>query len=416
MSASDFQPLQGMSDLGFPEILLWQRLEAQARDVLSSYGFQEVRTPVLERTSVFVRSLGEGTDVVQKEMYTFEDRGGRSVSLRPEGTAGTIRHICAGGPDLQDARLFYFGPMFRCERPQAGRKRQFHQLGVEVVGPALAMADAECIALQTDLLKAWGLVDFRVEVHTRGLPEDAVAVRDGLIGALAPVRDRLCEDCRRRMDTHPLRILDCKQESCRALLDGVPPITSFMGEAARTYLDQVLRLLERSGIPARLNPRLVRGLDYYLHTIWEVTHTALGAQDALAGGGRYRISVGGREVEGVGFAIGIERVVAALVQRGLDPASLRVPPQVWLVALGDAAREECFLLAHALRSEGWRVGMDLAGRSMKAQMRAAHRAGAPLVVIRGETELQEGVAVIKSMADGRERRVPASGLAAALRA
>lgn len=421
MTSESFQPIQGMSDLAPPEIQLWQRLEGTARKILSRYAFQEVRTPVLERTDVFTRSLGDTTDVVQKEMYSFTDRGGRALSLRPEGTAGVIRYVAGQGQDAQEARLYYFGPMFRSERPQAGRRRQFHQLGVEAIGTPAPAADVEVIALQAHLLNAWGLNDFRMEVNTRGLPEDRVRVADGLRDSLKPHLDVLCEDCRRRYDQNPLRILDCKKEGCRAVVAGLPSVTSFMGQDARDYLREVVQMLNRLEIPVTENPRLVRGLDYYVHTVWEVTHVGLGAQDALSGGGRYALTLGNKTVEGVGFAMGLERVITALTGQGVDPESMREKPAVWLVSQGDQAFEENLILMQSLRMRGVACAMDLQGRSIKAQMRAANRAGSRYVVIRGEQEMEKGTFQLKNMEDGvqdeldmpelMQRLVPATDIA-----
>lgn len=407
MGNTDAQPLQGMSDISGPEVLLWQWMESRAREVFRLYGFEEVRTPLLERTEVFCRALGEGTDVVQKEMYAFQDRGGRNVALRPEGTAGVIRHWCSAG-NPPDARLYYLGPMFRAERPQAGRKRQFHQMGVEAVGAPSPAADAECIALLVHLFQTWGLKDFDVRVHTRGTPEDQSAVREGFVASVRPQAGALCEECRRRIEVHPLRILDCKNEGCRKIAAALPPVTSYMSESSRAYLQNVLRLLDRMGVPARMDSSLIRGLDYYAHTIWEITHAGLGAQDALAGGGRYRIDMTGRMVEGVGFAVGMERVILALQSAGTVPAHGDARCRVWLVSLGNAAVEANLSLLQHIRRMGVPCGMDLSGRSMKAQMRAADRSGAPLVVIRGDDELARGEVAVKHMRESREERISES--------
>ena len=405
MASDALQPIQGMSDIASPEIHLWRHIETISREVLETYAFHEVRTPILERTAIFERSLGSTTDVVQKEMYTFQDRGGRSLTLRPEGTAGMIRHIAAQAQELQDARVFYIGPMFRSERPQAGRRRQFHQLGVEVVGPPSPAADAEIIALQAHLLHAWGLRNFTIEVNTRGFPEDHARVTDGLRGALKSRKNELCEDCQRRYRENPLRLLDCKNESCREIVADVPALTQFMGEEARRYLADVLTALRRLEIPATENPRLVRGLDYYRHTVWEVTHTGLGAQDALSGGGRYALTLDKQTVEGVGFAMGLERVISALTREGLDAATLARPPCVWLVAQGAPAFEENLLLMQSLRMRGVSCAMDLRGRSLKAQMRAANRSASRYVIIRGEAEMDQGTFQLKNMADGSQEEV-----------
>ncbi len=399
MSSGNFQPIQGMSDLCAPEILLWQEIEGKARSLLSLYGYSEVRTPIPEYTAVFTRSLGDTTDVVQKEMYTFEDRGGRQISLRPEGTAGVIRFVASLGPEAAGQRLYYIGPMFRCERPQAGRKRQFHQLGTEAIGPASPAADAECLALQVHLLSEWGLKNFQVELNTRGALTDRAAVAEGFSAALQPHRSALCEDCQRRFETNILRILDCKKEACRALVEGLPPVTSFMSEESRHYFSEVQRLLKVLHVPVRINPRLVRGLDYYQHTVWEIVHGSLGAQNALAGGGRYLIEMDGLAIEGVGFAMGLERMVAAL-QASNVPVAGALPMQVWLVSLGQPAFEENLVLAQTLRKRGVRCGLDLNPASMKSQMRAANRQGAAQVVIRGDREIESGLFLLKNMADG----------------
>lgn len=392
-----------MSDLAPPEIGLWQAVEAEARAIFPRYGYEEIRTPSLEYTALFTRSIGDTTDVVQKEMYTFEDPGGRSLTLRPEGTAGVVRYLAGLGPEAAGRRLYYIGPMFRRERPQAGRKRQFHQLGAEALDPPCPAADVECIALQTHLLSAWGVRDATVEINTRGTPEDRAAVAKGLRDALEPRRKALCDDCNRRFDANVLRVLDCKQPTCQEAAAFLPPVTSFMAESSRAYLDEVCRLLDRLEMPYRLNPRLVRGLDYYVHTVWEITHDALGAQNTLSGGGRYRIELGGRALEGVGFAMGLERLMTALQAADIRPPEPDKP--VWLVPLGDRARAVLFELAQTLRFRGVACGMALAGGSLKAQMRAANRAEASTAVLCGDRELDNGVFLLKNMTDGAQEEL-----------
>ena len=400
MAAEELQPIQGMADLAMPEIKLWQRAELLSRHLFDRYGFGEIRTPILEKASVFLRSLGETTDVVQKEMYLFEDRGGRQIAVRPEGTASVMRYVALKGQDAQDARLYYIGPMFRCERPQAGRKRQFHQIGAEAIGAAHAAADAEMIAMQFHLLRDLGLRDFKININSRGLPEDRAAINAGFRAALEPHIPNLCDDCRRRLDTNILRVLDCKNETCKKIVAMLPPVTSFMAESSRKYLDDVVRLLKLLEIDATVNPALVRGLDYYIHTVWEITHPALGAQDALAGGGRYRLNFGERAVEGVGFAMGFERLIMAIQNDNSSFASAGSLPMIWLVSFGQPAFEENLKLMQTLRFRGIRCGMDLAGRSVKAQMRAADRAGATTVIIRGDQELADGTFQVKDMTSG----------------
>lgn len=400
MSSPELRPIQGMSDLSSPEITLWQSVESLTREIMECYRFEEIRTPILEYTSVFTRSLGDTTDVVQKEMYTFEDRGGRRLSLRPEGTAGVMRYAAALGREAHGKRLYYIGPMFRCERPQAGRRRQFHQIGIEAIGGPSPAADVEAIALQQHLLTKLGLKNVRLEINTRGETEDRIKVAAGLKESLKGHLDELCEECRRRYQTNVLRILDCKESQCQQVVSSLPPITDFMCETARQYFQEVLRLLKRLEIPFFVNPKLVRGLDYYVHTVWEVRHEGLGAQDALSGGGRYRLHFGEAVVEGVGFAIGMERLITALKhdmpQWGTSPKRTGV----WLVSQGARAFDENFVFAQALRQRGISCGMDFSGKSMKAQMRAADRSGSLFVIIRGDIEVEKGVALVRNMQTG----------------
>lgn len=403
MAQNAFQPLQGMSDLTDPELGVWRRIEGKAREVFARYGFDEIRAPILERADLFERSLGETTDVVTKEMYSFTDRGDRRVTLRPEGTAGVVRYVAGRGPEAQDARLYYIGPMFRAEKPQAGRKRQFHQIGVEAIGPPDPYADAECIALQMRLLAEWGLSDCALQVNTRGLPEDQRAVSQVLRERLGPRQAQLCEDCTRRLDMNIYRVLDCKQERCREIVAELPPLTEFMCEPSRAHFAQVRAALEQIGLPVNVTPKLVRGFDYYVHTVWEITHGALGAQDALSGGGRYTLRFGQKQIEGVGFAIGVERVVAALQTKAAQAESCAQAPELWLVSLGKEAIRQNFALLEQVRANGLRCGMLFGGRGMKAQMRAANKSGAPRVVIRGPDEIEKDLFILKDMQGGGQR-------------
>jgi histidyl-tRNA synthetase len=405
MASEDFQPVKGMSDITTPDVALWQMVEAKARQVFHCYNLTEIRTPVLEREALFIHSLGDTTDVVQKEMFTLDYQGRMRLTLRPEGTAGVIRCLAGAGQDGANARVYYIGPMFRAERPQAGRRRQFHQTGVELTGEPSPLADAECIAMQAHLLRAWGLKDFRIKINTRGTPEDRAVVAEGLRSALQPHRGALCEDCQRRFDQNVLRILDCKKQACGAIVDELPSVTSFMSQESRDYFAAVKRCLDMLDIPCEETPRLVRGLDYYAHTVWEISHGALGAQDALSGGGRYQIRIGGRVVDGVGFALGLERVIQALAGEGVTAEQVVQKPLVWLVSLGEKALEENVMLAMALRERDVACGLDLKVRSMKAQMRAAGRSGARYVIIRGESEIEQGVFQVKQMETGEQQEM-----------
>ena len=405
MASSKLQPIQGMSDIASPEIFIWQNVEQAARRILHAYNYQEVRTPVVEYTSVFTKSLGDTTDVVQKEMYTFEDRGGRSLTLRPEGTAGIIRYIAGLGNEAVGSRVYYIGPMFRCERPQAGRKRQFHQLGGEFISDPNPMADVESLLLQSKLFSAWGLNGISIDVNTRGLPEDRPAVAKGLTENLLPHKDQLCDDCQRRFEQNILRILDCKNPTCQSIVDSLPSVTTFMCDESRRYLDDVVQLVADMNMDVNINPRLVRGLDYYVHTVWEIKHDALGAQSTISGGGRYQIQMGNNTIKGVGFGIGLERLILALQETGQLSESLVEPVKVWLVALGEKALPANMKLMTELRDKGIPCGMKLDGGSMKSQMRTANRANAQYVIIRGDSELENNSLMLKTMADGTQEEM-----------
>jgi histidyl-tRNA synthetase len=405
MASNQFQPIQGMSDISPPEIVLWQMLEERAREIFARYRFQEIRTPILEKTALFTHSLGDTTDVVTKEMYSLEDRGGRKLSLRPEGTAGAVRYIASGAEETANARVFYMGPMFRCERPQAGRKRQFHQIGVEAVGAPNPRADAEVIALQLHLLSAWGLEGAKIRLNTIGLPEDRAAVLEGLREAIRPRLSELPEEAQERFETNVLRLLDSKDEVVQAVIADVPPVIEFMSADSRAYLDTVIETLRSLEIDVEIDPSLVRGLDYYVHTVWEVVHGGLGAQNALSGGGRYRVQVGNKTIDGVGFAMGVERMIAALESTGITADQFAPKPAVFIVSLGEAALKENMLLAQMLRQRGIACEMELADRKVKAQMKRANKSGAEQVIIRGDTELENGIFVIKDMKEGTQQEV-----------
>jgi len=405
MASTSHQPIQGMSDIALPDVALWQMIEQRAREIFARYRFSEVRTPVLEKLELFTHSLGDTTDVVTKEMYTLEDRGGRKFALRPEGTAGAIRYVASGGEETASARIFYMGPMFRCERPQAGRKRQFHQIGLEAVGAPNPLADAEVIALQVHLLAAWGIEGAKIRLNTIGLPEDRTAVIHGLREAIRPRLHELPEDAQQRFETNVLRLLDSKDPAVQKIIADVPPVIEFMSAESRAYLDTVIATLRKLEIDVEIDSSLVRGLDYYVHTVWEVVHGGLGAQNALAGGGRYRINVGGREIDGVGFAMGVERVIASLESTGITAAQFTPPPPVFIVSLGEAALNENLLLLQMLRQHGIACEMELSSRKVQAQMRRANKCGAQHVIIRGDSELEKGIFVLKNMAEGTQREV-----------
>lgn len=405
MASTQFQPLQGMSDISPPDVYLWQMIEDRAREIFARYRFQEIRTPILEKTALFTHSLGDTTDVVTKEMYCLEDRGGRKLSLRPEGTAGAVRHIASGAEEAANARVFYMGPMFRCERPQAGRKRQFHQIGLEAAGAPNPRADAEVIALQLHLLSAWGLDGAKIRLNTIGLPEERPAVLEGLREAIRPRLKELPEEARERFDTNVLRLLDSKDPVVQEIIADVPSVTELLSDESRAYLQTVVDTLRDLEIDVEIDSSLVRGLDYYVHTVWEVVHGGLGAQNAISGGGRYRVQVGKKTIDGVGFAMGVERMIAALEASGVTADQFAPDPAVFIVSLGEAALKENMLLAQMLRQRGIACEMELADRKVKAQMKRANKNGARQVIIRGESELENGLFVLKNMEEGTQQEV-----------
>ncbi len=418
--SSATEPLPGTSDFWEPEVLEWRKLEATARDIFARYGYTELRVPVFERTEVFVRGLGNETDVVQKEMYTFQDRGGRSLTLRPEGTAGVMRAIANRGLATgEECRVFYMGPMFRGERPAQGRRRQFHQVGCEAVGCSSPWMDAEVIAMLVHFLDELGLKGARVRINSRGLPADRPAVAEALRAYFQPHLAEMCEDCRRRFDTNVWRMLDCKVAACHALAENAPRITDLLGDESKAFFASVCAGLDALGVPYELDPRLVRGLDYYVHTVFELTHSGLGAQNAIAGGGRYELQLPGlrNPIPGVGFAAGMERLLIVRDALGVTPPPAPVP-KVYLASLGDAALAFNTSFAAKLRHAGISAAIDYDAKSMKSQMRAADRMKAEYVIVIGDSELEAQSAKLKHMADGREIEVKLSldGVLAALAA
>lgn len=400
--------LRGTVDILPPDTTVWQHVEQCAREVFGRYGFAEIRTPIFEQTELFVRSIGDTTDIVEKEMYTFPDRKGRSLTLRPEGTACIVRaclehKLFAPGKLL---KFFYTGPMFRYERPQAGRQRQFHQTGVELFGTYSPLADADVIAMMVRFLEHAGVTNVAVQLNTLGDAESRAAYRTALHAFVAPHHAALCGDCQRRAARNVLRVLDCKVPSCKAIFSApdTPRTTATLSAPARQHYDGVRRALDALNIAYVEDPRLVRGLDYYTHTIFEVRHGALGAQDALGGGGRYDGLVkemGGPDIGGVGFGIGLERLVMAL--RGAQTAPQERPPDVALVALDATALNDNLTLAGLLRAKGLSVLLSYDLQSVKAQMRQANNAGAAWVVLQGEDERSRGVVKLKDMRGGGER-------------
>ena len=408
-----FSPPPGTADIFPAEAADWRFLEKTAAEVFSRYGYGELRTPIFEYTEIFQKGLGGDTEVVQKEMYTFEDRGGRSLTLRPEGTAGVMRALTntdvANG---NEQRVFYYGPMFRGERPSAGRRRQFHQIGVENVGRCAPLIDAECIAMLNSYLSAIGITGARFIINTRGVVGDRAPAEALLRDYFAKHIDAMCPDCRTRLDRNIWRILDCKQEACREIIDGAPDYLQCFSAESRAYFDEVQSALTMLDVPFTVSSRLVRGLDYYVHTVFEVTHPELGDQIAIAAGGRYELFLPGEKkpLPGVGFAAGMERLF--LVREALHvPASATAATKLFLIGLDAASRRANLALAGQLRAAGVRTEAELEDRSFKAQMRAANRCGAAFAVIRGESEMAKKIVILKNMADGSQTELPEAGLA-----
>ena len=391
-----------MHDVLPSDIHLWHKLESTVSDVFSRYGFNEIRIPVVEKTELFARAIGDATDVVEKEMYSFQDRNGDLLSLRPEGTAGVVRAVLQNSLlYASPVRLWYMGPMFRRERPQKGRTRQFHQVGAEVFGAPGPDIDAELQAMCQRIWRDLGLKDLRLEVNSLGTSDERAHYREHLHGFLSGHKDDLDADSIRRLDRNPLRILDSKNPAIQALLENAPVLSDFLGEESSKQFSQFLGLLDSFDVSCVVNPRLVRGLDYYSQTVFEWISDELGAQGTVCAGGRYDGLVeiqGGRPWPGVGFAMGQERLVE-LMRNQTEPG--RKPPHVYLVMAGEGTMEGGLVLAEKLRERvtGIRIQSNLAGGSFKSQFKRADRSGAPLALVLGEDELRLSRATIKHLRD-----------------
>jgi histidyl-tRNA synthetase len=402
--------VKGTQDNLFPEIGRWQRVEAIARKVFHRYAFTEIRTPILEPTELFVRGIGGETDIVNKEMYTFADRKGRSVTMRPENTAGVARAFVEH--HLHDSplysRLYYIGPQFRYERPQKGRLRQFHQIGAEVLGDAAPGTDAEAIGMLVEFLGKAGVVGIEVILNSVGCsncrPVFVALLRD----ALAPRSGELCGDCRRRLETNPLRVLDCKVPSCQPILDGAPAIADHLCETCAMHHAGLKRILCEMGVGFSERARLVRGLDYYTRTVFEVTSSALGAQDALLGGGRYDgllEQIGGPAMPGFGWALGVERLLMVIPP---DPPGRL--PWTYLAWMGEAAYGHALRLAQRLRGEGRVVVLEHGPRSFKSALKRADKMACKAVLIIGDEEAASGTYTLKDLDSGEQSALDEASL------
>lgn len=408
-----FQKPTGTQDFLPGKVEKWQYVEQQARDLCRRYNYREIRTPLFESTELFQRGVGETTDVVQKEMYTFEDKGGRSMTLRPEGTAGVVRAYAEnklyGEPDV--SKLYYMGPMFRYERPQAGRYRQFHQFGIEAFGSVDPAIDAEVIALGLEFFRELGLKGVTVEVNSVGTAETRANYNETLLGFLRPMRDTLCKDCQTRMERNPMRVLDCKIDHDKFV--DAPSILDSLDEESTAYFAKVKEYLEIMDVEYTINPRLVRGLDYYAHTAFEYKAQGIGAIDTVGGGGRYTklvSEVGGPDQPGIGFGIGMERLQLLLEDQEVDIPAIQ-PLDVYLLALGEAAEVEVVKQLFKLRKLGFSAERDYLGRKMKAQMKSADRFKARYTAILGEDELLRGEIALKRMDTGEQQTVKMDELA-----
>jgi histidyl-tRNA synthetase len=396
-----------MNDLLPEAVERWQRIESAARDVLHAYGYREIRLPIVEKSELFARSIGSQTDIVEKEMYSFEDRNGEKLTLRPEGTAGCVRAgIENGFLHNQIQRLWYAGPMFRHERPQKGRYRQFYQIGVEAFGIETPDLDVEIILMCARLWRALGLEGLTLELNSLGTPDARAAYRDELTRYLSARRDRLDEDSLRRLEKNPLRILDSKNPAMREVIAGAPNLHDHLDDASRVHFARVGEYLRDSGVSYTVNPRLVRGLDYYTRTVFEWTTDRLGAQSAVCAGGRYDGLVeqlGGKPTPAAGFALGMERLAELLALQG--DASQAVRPHGYLILLGEEAEKQGLRLAESLRNAGVRIECNCGGGGLKAQLKRADRSGARHALLLGAEEVRDVSVTIKDLRDGAQRTV-----------
>ena len=407
------QALRGTRDILPEEVGYWQFIEATVREILGKAVYQEIRAPIFEQTDLFERGIGEATDVVGKEMYTFKSRGGsKSITLRPEGTAGIVRAYIQNKLHAQGGvqRLWYTGPMFRYERPQAGRQRQFHQVGLELLGCDAPRADAEVIALATDILQALGLRNLKLDINSVGNGEDRANYRQALVNYLEPYKEDLDEDSKDRLTRNPLRILDSKDPKTQEIAGNAPKITEHLSDTSKKHFDTVLQLLTSLNIEYQINHCLVRGLDYYTHTAFEIKSDDLGAQATVCGGGRYDGLVrelGGPETQAVGWAIGMERLVLLLQQLDRRPLT---SPDLYIVSRGEAAEAQGLLLAQKLRSMDLSVELDLSGSAFGKQFKRADRSGAVACLVIGDAEAENNTVNLKWLVSGEQQAIAQNDL------
>ena len=402
-----YQAPKGTRDVIPAESYRWQYIEAKIRNITGRYGFKEIRTPVIEHTELFLRSVGDTTDVVQKEMYTFNDKGGRSITLKPEGTAGTVRMFVEHGlfTEAMPMKVYYLNcPVFRYERPQAGRLREHHQFGVECFGAPEASADAEIISMAWEIFMSMGAKDLTVKLNSIGCPKCRDNYQKALKEYLSTHSEELCEDCRTRLEKNPLRVLDCKVDVCKRINADAPHTMDYICDDCRNHMDKLTGYLDSIGIPFEMDPMLVRGLDYYTRTVFEIVSGASGAQGTLCGGGRYDglvKQIGGPDIAAVGFGLGIERLLLYLDQLGVE-----IPKQdtadVMIFGMGDSERQKAFELVYDLRKLGYSADTDHVGRSVKANFKYAGKLEAKYVLVIGENELNSGKGNLKKMSTGEQ--------------
>lgn len=406
---AQFHRIKGTHDILPQDARKWRYVEGVVQEVMQRYNFSEIRTPIFEETALFARGIGQLTDIVSKEMYTFLDRGEKSLTLKPEGTAPVIRAFIEHnlGEKKPVHKLYYISPMFRQENPQAGRLRQFHQFGAELIGSPAPEADVETIALAVDIYERFGLKQFTLKINSVGDAACRVPYKEQLQAFLRPRLDKLCRSCQERFEKNPLRILDCKEEGCREQTAEAPRITDHLCEACHHHFEAVKTLLNRLEIAFEVDHRLVRGLDYYTRTAFEIISGSLGAQNALGGGGRYDLlaeELGGKPTPSVGFAAGIERLLMVLEKENLLP-EFQEGPDVFIATLGEAAKTWAIPAARRLRRQGFKVDYDFMGRSLKAQMKEANRSGARFALIVGDNELQAGEVVLRDLTTSEQETV-----------
>ncbi|MBI5328613.1 MAG: histidine--tRNA ligase [Deltaproteobacteria bacterium] len=401
--------IRGFNDILPPETSIWQHIEKEAREIFEAYGFSEIRVPIVEKTGLFSRSIGETTDIVEKEMYTFEDRHGEAITLRPEGTAPVVRayieHKIYGNDPV--AKFYYLGPMFRYERPQKGRFRQFHQIGAEVFGIDDPKADAETLEMLVCLFQKLGLEGITLQINSLGCKECRPLYKEKLLSFLQDKKSQLCHDCQRRFEINPLRTLDCKSPGCIEITAHAPSILDAVCDGCKTHFEKVKEYLALSQVDFSLNQKMVRGLDYYIRTTFEITALGLGSQNAVAAGGRYDglvKSLDGPDTPGFGFAIGMERLVMLAKDRGQQLA-VSNQPLVFIAILGDKAEKEAVGLIKRIRTSGIRLERDYSSKSIKSQMKRADKLGARYVLILGDDELSSCSIIIKNMQSGEQEKV-----------